>query len=169
MTSGYEVVASEAQAVRRIRQLSVQTVLIDVEPFIAPWDSSQQVLDQGIARVLDQVKDIAAVRVLCFATNSGRLPSAIPPAPPGLRVDYHVSARKPARTAPYRAMPRPGVVVGDQIATDGVLARRLGFTFLHVRQQLRSMPAGPMLLAGAGQMLRPLLFPRRDGRLSRAA
>lgn len=160
MRSAYEVVTDEPDVIRRIRLLSAQTVIVDVEPFIATWDSSERALDQGIVRMLDQIKDVPAVRVLCFATNSARLPSAIPAAPPDLRVEYQASARKPARTAPYQAMPRPGVVVGDQIATDGVLARRLGFTFLHVRQEPGSMPAGPKLLSRAGQMLRPVLFQR---------
>lgn len=160
----YEVVADASDVVRRIRQLSTRTVIVDIEPFVASWDTSQQALDQGIARLLGQIKDIATVRVLCFATNSARRPSAIPPAPPGLRVDYQACARKPARTAPYQAMPRPGVVVGDQIATDGMLAGRLGFTFLHLRQDLRSMPAGPMLLSGVGQILRPLLFTQAEAR-----
>lgn len=160
MNSGYEVVGDQGEVVRRIRELSAQTIIIDIEPFIASWDSSQQELDQGIARLLDQIRGIPAVRVLCFATNSARLPSTIPEAPPGVQLTYLASARKPARTAPYQAMPRPGVVVGDQIATDGALAWRLHFTFLHLRRDLRSMPTGPRLLSRAGRMLRPVLFPR---------
>jgi hypothetical protein len=63
-----------------------------------------------------------------------------------------------AGSSPYRAMPRPGVVVGDQVAADGLLARRLGYTFLHYRPQIASMPTGPRLLFGFGDLLRPLLF-----------
>jgi predicted HAD superfamily phosphohydrolase YqeG len=155
---GYEVITDSGEVPSRIRRLSAQTVIIDVEPFIATWDSSQQELDQGIARVLDQIKDIPGVRVVCFATNSARLPSVLPESPAGLRVEYQASARKPSLTAAYDGLPRPGVVVGDQIATDGILARRLRFRFLHVQQDLRSMPAGPMLLAAAGQLMRPLVF-----------
>jgi predicted HAD superfamily phosphohydrolase YqeG len=46
---------------------------------------------------------------------------------------YLASAVKPLRTAAYRALPRPGAVIGDQLSTDGLLARRLGYTFLHWR------------------------------------
>jgi hypothetical protein len=160
---GYELITDPDEIPSRIGQLSAQAVIIDIEPFVATWDSSQRALDEGIARVLERFAGIPSVRALCFATNSARLPSAMPDTQPGLRVDYQASARKPSRTAPYRDMPRPGVVVGDQIATDGILARRLRFTFLHVRQELRSMPVGPMLLSGWGQMLRPLLFATRPG------
>jgi hypothetical protein len=51
-------------------------------------------------------------------------------------------------------------VVGDQIATDGILARRIGYSFLHLRLPPERMPAGPRLLSGCGEALRPLLFGR---------
>jgi hypothetical protein len=51
-------------------------------------------------------------------------------------------------------------VVGDQIATDGILARRIGYSFLHLRPPPEHMPAGPRLLSGCGDALRPLLFGR---------
>lgn len=157
MKPAYEYLADGQEVFRRIRQLAAQTAIFDVEPLIASWDSSQDALDRGLADVLAELKAIDSVHVVCFATNSARLPSAIPLAA-GLRLEYVVSARKPLRTAPYRAMPRPGVVVGDQVATDGLLARRLGYTFLHYRPQIASMPTGPRLLFGFGDLLRPLLF-----------
>lgn len=44
---------------------------------------------------------------------------------------------------PYRALSRPGVVVGDQVATDGVFAARLGFAFAHVQYTGYDPPLGP--------------------------
>ena len=55
---------------------------------------------------------------------------------------YLASAGKPMRTAAYRLFPRPGMVIGDQVATDGILARRLGFTFVLFDPHRREFPPG---------------------------
>jgi predicted HAD superfamily phosphohydrolase YqeG len=161
---GYEATADERDIPDRIRRLAPSTVIFDVEPLVAHWDSSQATLDEGIAALIGTMAEISSVRALCFATNSARSPSVPPSAPPGLQVSYLASARKPLRVAPYAGLPGPGVVVGDQIATDGLLARRIGYTFLHFQPQREGMPAGPRLLSGCGAALRPLLF----GRLRKA-
>jgi hypothetical protein len=80
------------------------------------------------------------------------------PACEGIQVRYMASARKPLHTAPYRDLPRPGAVAGDQLPTDGVLAYRLGFTFLHYVPEMTGVPAGPALMHRWGELLRPLLF-----------
>jgi hypothetical protein len=51
------------------------------------------------------------------------------------------------------------VVIGDQVATDGILARRLGYAFVLHRPPGR-IPAGPRLMNRLGQLVRPLLFTR---------
>ena len=71
---------------------------------------------------------------------------------------YLASAGKPLRTAAYQSFPRPGVVIGDQVATDGILARRLGYTFVLFDPHLTGVPAGPRLMAACGRLVRPLLF-----------
>jgi hypothetical protein len=135
--------------------------VLDVEPLVATWDSSQQVLDRGLQIMVAMIAAVPGVQVLCFATNSDRLPSARPP-DAGVRVEYLASARKPLRTGPYLSLPRPGAVVGDQVATDGLLARRLAYAFVHYRPRRRDMPPGPLLLSGAGDLVRPLLFSSRE-------
>ena len=70
------------------------------------------------------------------------------------------------RTAPYQGFPRPGVVVGDQIATDGLLARRLGYAYVQYRPPLNEISAGPRLLRQLGRLVRPVAF-SRPGRSSR--
>jgi predicted HAD superfamily phosphohydrolase YqeG len=50
------------------------------------------------------------------------------------------------------------VVVGDQLATDGVLAWRLGFAFAYVRHPEIRHPWGPALLRQLSRPLRRLLF-----------
>ncbi len=145
----------------------MRTVILDVEPLVAWWGSSQESLDRGIAAVVSQLGELPEVRVVVFATNSGRRPSAIPSLP-GVRVTYLASAGKPLRTAPYRALPRPGAVIGDQVATDGLLARRLGYTFLHWSPRLAGVPLRPRLMNLLGWLAWPL-FRRRPGGTSPSA
>jgi predicted HAD superfamily phosphohydrolase YqeG len=153
---GYEPLPDRVSLLRRAAGLAAKTIIIDVEPLIAWWDTSQKSLDQGIAAVLDQIRAMPEVLVICFATNSGRRPSAVPAAA-GIRVLYVSSARKPFRTAPYRALPRPGVVIGDQVTTDGILASRLGYTFLHYNPPLPGIPLGPRLMRYSGRLVLPVL------------
>ena len=162
MPAGYEQLAELPRLLARARELSVRTLIFDVEPLVAWWDSGQQELDRGIAAVLGQLDEVPQLRVLVFATNSDRRPSAIPLVP-GVRVIYVASAGKPLRTAPYRGLPKPGAVIGDQLPTDGLLARRLGFTFLHWDPKLSGVPAGPRLLHQLGRLARPLFFGRNAG------
>jgi predicted HAD superfamily phosphohydrolase YqeG len=142
-------------------EMSARTMIFDVEPLVAYWDGGQEALDQGVARVLSEVSVLPALQVLCFATNSSRRPSVVPSGA-GPRVVYLASAGKPMRTAAYRGFPRPGMVIGDQVATDGILARRLGYAFVLYDPQLAEVPAGPRLMGAYGRLVRPLLFTRAD-------
>ena len=159
----YERFGEPPDLLRRARELSSRTMILDVEPLVAYWDSGQDALDAGIAGILGEIGADSPVSVVCFATNSDRRPSADygPSGSGGPRVVYLASAHKPFRTAPYRDFPRPGVVIGDQVATDGILARRLGYTFLHYSPDLTHAPAGPRLMYDLGRPLEPLLFRHR--------
>lgn len=163
MRAVFERAAGLGDVVRRAGELSVRTMIFDVEPLVAYWDGGQEALDQGIARVLSAVAVLPAVEVLCFATNSSRRPSVVP-GTAGVRVVYLASAGKPLRTEAYRRFSRPGMVIGDQVATDGILARRLGYAFVLVDQQMAGVPAGPRLLGAAGRLVRPLMFSRSEER-----
>jgi hypothetical protein len=144
------------------RQLSVKTMIFDVEPLVAPWHSSTESLDQGIARILGGITAVPSVRVVVFSTNSARRPSSVPApdGPDGVEVRYLASADKPLRTAPYDGLPRPGAVAGDQVPTDGLLAYRLRFTFLHYMPGPGDVPLGPALMHRWGELVRPLAFRR---------
>ena len=156
MTGGYERFAGREDLLQRARELTAKTIIFDVEPLIAWWDSSQESLDQGIEAMLDRVGAMPDVSVVCFATNSDRRPSAAPVAA-GIRVMYLSSARKPIRMAAYRDLPRPGVVIGDQPTTDGILASRLGYTFLHYAPPQSGIPLGPRLMSYCGRLVLPVL------------
>jgi predicted HAD superfamily phosphohydrolase YqeG len=160
VTSNYVHVATPADLFAAARELAIKTMIFDVEPLVAPWNSGQESLDQGIARILSDVRTVPSVQVVVFSTNSARRPSALPPGN-GIQVRYLASAGKPLRIAPYQSLPRPGAVAGDQLPTDGVLAYRLRFTFLHYMPQLTDVPLGPGLMHRWGELVRPVLFRRR--------
>ena len=162
MTAGYGRFETASAVLQRAEELAPRTVIIDVEPLVAWWDSGQEPLDSGVARTVSQFGGLAAVSVLCFATNSARRPSRVP-AGESVQVMYLSSAGKPLRIAPYQSLPAPGVVIGDQILTDGVLARRLGYTFLHYRPEPAGMPIGPRLLQYCGWLALPFMFSRQRG------
>lgn len=152
-------IATLADGLRVVRELGARTVVLDVEPLVAYWDSSQQSLDQGIAQVLSEIAEIPGVVAVCFATNSARRPSA-DPAYPGMQVTYLASAYKPFRVDLYRDLPKPGVLIGDQVLTDGLLALRLGYIFVQYTPEPDRIPRRPWLLAQGGRLARPLLFRR---------
>jgi hypothetical protein len=157
--AAYERLAGLGEVLGRVRELSARTAVFDVEPLVAYWDSGQEALDRGVSLILSQVSAVPGVQVVCFATNSLRRPSGVPGGA-GVRVVYLASADKPLRIAAYRGFPRPGVVIGDQVATDGILARRLGYAFVQYRPPPGRIPAGPQLMNRFGRLVRPLLFTR---------
>jgi len=157
VTADYERFASASDVLRRARELSPRTLIVDVEPLVAWWDSGQEPLDSGVASMVSQLGALAGLSVLCFATNSVRRPSRIPAAETA-EVVYLASAGKPLQTAQYQSLPGPGVVIGDQVLTDGILARRLGYTFLHYYPEPAGMPIGPRLLRYCGWPFVPLVF-----------
>jgi len=147
----------------RAGKLSLRALIVDIEPLVSWWDNGQESLDAGVAMIVGKVSVLPSVRALVFATNSVRRPSVIP-ASRDIEVSYLASAGKPLRTAAYRGLPRPGAVVGDQVPTDGLLARRLGFLFLHYQPRLAGVPLGPRLMRGVGQLALPLLFEPEENR-----
>lgn len=135
-----------------------RTAIIDVEPMIAAWNTDLIALDTGLATFLDAVAADGLECDVVFATNAWRRPSTLVVRPGGARVGYFAHAGKPLRAGRFRKLPGPGVVVGDQIATDGVLAWRLGFAFLHYVPGGLELPRGPRVMRALGRPLRHLLF-----------
>jgi hypothetical protein len=165
VSGAYERVTSVAELFARVGELALATLIFDIEPLVAPWDGGQPGLDRGVAEILDQAEAVPSVRAVVFSTNSARRPSAVPAVAPGpgraeLRVEYVASAAKPLRIAPYRDLPRPGAVIGDQLPTDGILAYRLGYLFLHYDPPYGHVPIGPRLMHRWGRVVRPVLFGR---------
>lgn len=156
MKASYVRAATPGEVWTWLTALRARTLVFDVEPLVAFWDTDQGVFADGIAAVLAGVVGVGADSVL-FATNSTRRPPK-PPQAAQAAVGYLASARKPLRVTAYRDLPRPGAVIGDQVATDGILAWRLGYAFVHYTPQLPNIPLGPRLMRQVGRPIRPLLF-----------
>lgn len=149
-----------AAAVRILTELAPRAAIVDIEPLIAVWNTRMDVLDAGIAAFLTSVAEYSGgPRRIIFSTNAARRPSGLP-AVPGMRVRYVSHAGKPFRTGPYRGVEGLGAVVGDQIATDGVLAWRLGLVFVHYIPDDRHTPIGARLMRALGRPLHRVLFDR---------
>jgi hypothetical protein len=164
MTTSYERIDDPEQVLDHIAKLAPRTVIFDVEPLVAFWDTDTATLDRGIASLLNRLRDLTGVEVIVFATNSGRRPTRTPNGQAQQQVLYLASAGKPLRTKPYRSLPRPGLVVGDQVPTDGLLARCLGYGFVHYQPHLAGTPRGPRAMRMLGHPLRPILFTARSRR-----
>jgi predicted HAD superfamily phosphohydrolase YqeG len=159
MTSRYQRHTELDDILDQARKLEVRTLIVDIEPLVSWWHNTQGSLDWGVAMVVGKVATLPTVRALVFSTNSVRRPSAIPDAG-DLEVRFISSAGKPLRTAAYGDLPLPGAVIGDQVPTDGLLARRLGFTFLHYQPRLDGVPLGPRVMHRLGRLAVPALFGR---------
>jgi predicted HAD superfamily phosphohydrolase YqeG len=160
--NGYAHVTTLDEALRVAGEHSAKTLVFDVEPLVAHWNSDQQALDKGLAHVVTEASAVPGVQLVCFATNSARRPT-VSLAHPGLRVVYLASAGKPFRVEPYQDFPAPGAVIGDQVLTDGLLARRLGYFFVHFIPERGVVPRGPWLLNQGGRAALPLVKWRRHG------
>jgi len=158
MKTSYERIDDPEQVLNHIANVAPRTVIFDVEPLVAFWDTDTATLDRGMASVLGRLHNLTGVHVVVFATNSARRPTRTPNGQAQPQVLYVASAGKPLRTKPYRDLPRPGLVVGDQVPTDGLLARRLGYGFVHYEPRLPGTPRGPRAMRVLGRPLRPILF-----------
>lgn len=148
-----------AAVIAWLSDLRPRSVIFDVEPLVAGWNTDDDCLRRGLDDVLDQLQVVPGIDVVGFATNSARR-VALEARPGGPEVFYRATACKPFVTAPYRDLPRPAALVGDQIATDGLLAWRLGFAFGHLLPGADGAPLGPRAMRLVGMPLAPLIFAR---------
>lgn len=163
MRVAYRSVADLTEVTAWLTELHARTVVFDIEPLVAYWDGDDTALADGVEHVLDKVGAVPGIEVIGFATNSLRR-LEVAADRDGVRVFYMSSARKPFATRAYRGLPKPAVLVGDQVATDGLLAWRLGYAFAHVEHGPRRAPRGPRLMKRIGRPLTPWLFGRHRGR-----
>jgi predicted HAD superfamily phosphohydrolase YqeG len=153
----YRQVDDLGDVVRWLTELGSRTVIFDVEPLIALWDTGEDILREGVDTTITEILAVKDIEVIGFATNSLRH-LQIHPDHDGVQAFYISRAVKPFATRRHRRLPRPGALVGDQIATDGLLAWRLGFAFAHVQHSSSRHPWGPRLMYHLGRPLTSRLF-----------
>jgi hypothetical protein len=161
MRADYQQFSDQDELLSCLAELSPKTVIFDVEPLVAFWNSGMSELSGGVERLATRLSSIQGIEFLGFVTNSRRrIP--VSARADGPRVFYVASARKPLLIQRYRRLPRPGAVVGDQLATDGIFAWRLGFDFLHYNPGAGESPPGVRIMNLTGNLLRPLFFNPRS-------
>jgi hypothetical protein len=142
------------------------TVIVDVQPLVAPWQAGPTDVAQGMTDFARAVAGAvpATLRTLIFASNA-RLPrpaSADVGSPAaGLVVLFVSPAHKPWRTHYLADLPRPMVVIGDQVLTDGMLACRLRAPFIQLASRDRS-PWWPRLQTAVGRPVARVTFRTED-------
>jgi hypothetical protein len=138
-------------------RLKPATLVVDVEPLVVPWGSSPALFANAAHDFAQAVRtSVPSITRVIYSSNSRS-----PRATRGQSRDKIVgAARKPWRTRYLR--PRPVVVAGDQILTDGLLAWRLGTSFLHWDAE-GPMPRWARLQRWLGQVAAPFLFKDDDG------
>jgi predicted HAD superfamily phosphohydrolase YqeG len=140
-------------------KLRPATLVVDVEPLVVPWDSAQMLFAKAADDFAQTVRtSVPSVTSMVYSSNSRR-----PRAADGKsRIRIVTAARKPWRMRYLRDEPRPVAVAGDQVLTDGLLAWRLGASFLHW-QFAGPMPRWPRLQRWLGRIVAPFLFKDDDG------
>lgn len=130
------------------------SVIVDVEPLVARWNTDAAELAAGTRRTIGELSRLNYVAQLVFVTNSTRETPVISLG--DLRCTYVSAAGKPWKARLYRGLERPICVLGDQTLTDGLLALRLSAYFVHVTP--RVMPCWPRLQSFATRPIEPLFF-----------
>lgn len=149
------IVADDVEAVRcALTAARAASVVLDAQPLLVDWTGSQ--VPERVAAMVGAVVRCPTVRTVVVASNA-REPAVVWPADAVPAAMVIGAARKPWRTAYTSRLPRPVVVVGDQVLTDGLLAWRIGATFVHWRHH-GPVPAWPRIQQLLGRWPRRLVF-----------
>ena len=140
-------------------RLRPATLVVDVEPLVVPWDSAPTLFANAADDFMQTVRaNLPSVTSVVNSSHS-RCPRAAD-GKPDIRIV--TAARKPWRTKYLHDEPGPVAVAGDQVLTDGLLAWRLGASFLHW-QVAGPMPRWPRLQRWIGRIAAPFLSKDDDG------
>ncbi len=124
-----------------------------------PWDRAPTLFANAADDFVQTVRaSVPSVTSVVYSSNS-RCPRA---ADGKSDIRIVTAARKPWRTRYLHDESGPVAVAGDQVLTDGLLAWRLGASFLHW-QVAGSMPRWPRLQRWIGRIAAPFLFKDDDG------
>ena len=149
-----------------VAELETCTLVVDVEPLLATWGAPVgDVIAGGIAFAHEVAVEVPSLTYLVFTTNARMsLPKTLES--DCLQISFVSSAGKPWRIGYLTESPRPITVIGDQVATDGLLAFRLGGAFVHWRSH-DNMPLWPRVQTIVGRLIMNAFFapqaPSRSG------
>src|SRR5256885_5336310 len=93
--SYYECTSAD-EVFQYITEHAPRTVIFDVEPLVAYWNTDTVTLDKGLSYFVARTADIPSVQAIGFATNSHRRPSTLP-ASSNVYVLYRADVLKPFR------------------------------------------------------------------------
>lgn len=153
------LIPSVSALLAALERLRPATLVVDVEPLIVPWGSEPTLFANAAYNFAQTVRTcVPSVTDVVYSSNS-RCPRS---ADGKSCIRIVTAARKPCRTRYLQDEPQPVAVAGDQVLTDGLLAWRLGASFLHW-QVTGPMPRWPRLQRWLGQLAAPFLFKDEDG------
>lgn len=142
---------------RIVDELQPATLLLDLEPYVCAWDTDDEALTSGLSARLAVLAGVGSISHLVLVTNSARHVRQVP-APPRPVLAYLADARKPfLDPSGFSSYPRPLVVCGDQVLTDGLLAWRLRAVFVQIKLP-QSAPRWVRWQQRLGDLIAPLLF-----------
>jgi hypothetical protein len=147
---------------RVVSAVNARTVVLDVQPMILGWRPTTTNHEAG--SVVDALRIASpALDALIFASNARHLDLTLgnSDAKSGSLV---VRARKPWRIDYLSGVSAPIIVVGDQVVTDGLLAWRMGATFVHW-QHVHPTPVWPRVQRMLGSVVARLIFVAEDDTL----
>jgi hypothetical protein len=130
--------ASRSQALSTCLDLNPDTLVLDAEPLLIDWRSGHGAWHPGWSALLSEIFD-HGVRTVVVVSNSRRDLSSlqqVPRPPAGLRIHCLSRAWKPwtsRRALGLGSSLGSGVVCGDVSLTDGILASRLRYSFVHLK------------------------------------
>jgi len=138
-------------------------VLIDLENTVVPYGAARALA--STTALLDRFKEGCDMDRVIFVTNSSdvelvELVGAIT----GCKVISE--AHKPftsKRRIAAQTTATPGLVLGDQILTDGILAWRLGCPFIQFQLERTGEPAWPRIIRGFGSFFVGFFFKKYSG------
>ena len=139
-----------------LRHMGPASLVMDVEPLVVSWNSPPSRVNDAMLLISNEIRrNVGSVQAIVFATNSRRFRAVLREDPSPVVLVQR--AGKPWRRKYAQHLPRPMVVIGDQIFTDGLLAVRLGASFVHVDAGV-TMPAWPRVQRLLGRSIQHVIF-----------
>jgi predicted HAD superfamily phosphohydrolase YqeG len=146
--------------------LDFRVVLLDLENTVLPYRATERDVAAMAEHLTILISELPSSARLVLNTNKVRCQAVVKYQLAALDLQIIEHCRKPLRRYVLRELngADPTVVVGDQVLTDGFLARGLARPFVRVAGSSRWEPAWPRLMRRAGSAVAPVFFRSDEGR-----